>query len=141
MLGGKRSKQMNLHRPLAALFVILALVGCAQAATGEGQAPDAPDSHDSGPDMRQQWHVAIRARRSVAAAAFRAGKFAGTRTPAKRVTDLADETKPPRSPTADDFRTTQQPRRRSGRESSLIQIPVALQDAIAPHRLSADRHP
>jgi hypothetical protein len=43
---------MNLHRRLAALFVILALVECAQVATGQGQAPDAPYSHDSGPDMR-----------------------------------------------------------------------------------------
>jgi hypothetical protein len=37
---------MNLYRRLAALFLILALVGCAQAATGQGQAPYAPYSHD-----------------------------------------------------------------------------------------------
>jgi hypothetical protein len=43
---------MSPHRRLAALFVILALVGCAQVATRQGQAPDAPYSHDSGPDMR-----------------------------------------------------------------------------------------
>jgi hypothetical protein len=43
---------MNLHRLLAALFVILALVGCAQVATGQGQALDAPYSHDNGPDIR-----------------------------------------------------------------------------------------
>jgi hypothetical protein len=29
-------------RRLAALFIILALVGCAPVATGQGQAPDAP---------------------------------------------------------------------------------------------------
>jgi hypothetical protein len=40
---------MNLHRRLAALFVILALVGCAQVATGQGQAPY---SHESGTDTR-----------------------------------------------------------------------------------------
>ena len=43
---------MILHRLLATLFVILALAGCAQIATGQGQAPAAPYSHDSGPDMR-----------------------------------------------------------------------------------------
>jgi hypothetical protein len=43
---------MNLHRRLAALLVILALGGCAQGATGQGQAPDAPYSHDSGADIR-----------------------------------------------------------------------------------------
>ena len=37
---------MNLHRRLAALFLILALAGCAPVATGEGPAPDAPDPHD-----------------------------------------------------------------------------------------------
>jgi hypothetical protein len=42
---------MHPHRRLAALFVILALGGCAQMATGQWQAPDAPYSHDSGPDM------------------------------------------------------------------------------------------
>jgi hypothetical protein len=43
---------MNLHRRLAGLFLILALGGCAQVATGQGQKPYAPYSHDSGPDMR-----------------------------------------------------------------------------------------
>ena len=33
---------MNLHKWLAALFVMLALAGCAQAATEQGQAPNAP---------------------------------------------------------------------------------------------------
>jgi hypothetical protein len=33
--GGQEIEQMNLHRRLAALFVILALVGCAQVATGQ----------------------------------------------------------------------------------------------------------
>jgi hypothetical protein len=37
---------MNLHRWLAALFLILALGGCAPVATGQGQAPYAPYSHD-----------------------------------------------------------------------------------------------
>ena len=37
---------MNLHRRLAALFLILALAGCAPVATGEGPAPDAPYPHD-----------------------------------------------------------------------------------------------
>jgi hypothetical protein len=37
---------MNLYRRLAALFLLLALGGCAQAETGPGQAPDAPYSHD-----------------------------------------------------------------------------------------------
>jgi hypothetical protein len=46
---------MNWHRRLAALFVLLALVGCAQGVTGQAQAPYAPYSsenkgnmHDSG---------------------------------------------------------------------------------------------
>jgi len=43
---------MNLRRRLAALLVILALGGCAQVATGQGQAPDAPHPHDSGADIR-----------------------------------------------------------------------------------------
>ena len=43
---------MNLRRRLAALFVILSLGGCAQVATGKGQAPDAPHPHDSGADIR-----------------------------------------------------------------------------------------
>jgi hypothetical protein len=37
---------MSLHRRLAALFLILALAGCAPVATGTGPAPDAPYSHD-----------------------------------------------------------------------------------------------
>jgi hypothetical protein len=43
---------MNPHRRLAALFVILALVGCAPVATGPEQVPYTPDPHDSWPDMR-----------------------------------------------------------------------------------------
>jgi hypothetical protein len=43
---------MNLHRRLAALFLILALCGCGQVATGQGQAPNAPYVHDSGGNMR-----------------------------------------------------------------------------------------
>jgi len=43
---------MNLHRRLAALFLVLALVECAPVPTGQGQAPDAPYSHDSGADIR-----------------------------------------------------------------------------------------
>ena len=43
---------MNLRRRLAALFIILSLGGCAQVATGKGQAPDAPHPHDSGADIR-----------------------------------------------------------------------------------------
>ena len=39
---------MNLHRLLAALFLVLALGGCAQVATGQGQVPDAPYSHEMG---------------------------------------------------------------------------------------------
>ena len=39
------------------------------------------------------------------AAEFHAAKFAGTRTRAERL--QISPTKPPRSPTADDFRTTQ----------------------------------
>jgi len=35
---------MNLHRRLAALFVLLALAGCAQVATIQGQPPNAPYS-------------------------------------------------------------------------------------------------
>ena len=31
---------MNLHRWLAPLFVLLVLGGCAQASSGQGQAPD-----------------------------------------------------------------------------------------------------
>jgi len=43
---------MKLRKRLAALFVILSLGGCAQVATGQGQAPDAPYPHDSGADIR-----------------------------------------------------------------------------------------
>jgi len=43
---------MNLRKRLVALFVILSLGGCAQVATGQGQAPDAPYPHDSGADIR-----------------------------------------------------------------------------------------
>jgi hypothetical protein len=46
---------MNWHRRLAALFVMLALAGCAQGITGQAPAPYAPYSpenngnmHDSG---------------------------------------------------------------------------------------------
>jgi hypothetical protein len=37
---------MNLHKRLAALFVILALVGCAQVAPGRGQAPYSHDDEE-----------------------------------------------------------------------------------------------
>ena len=40
---------MNLHKWLAAVIVILALVGCIQVATGPGQAPY---SRESGADTR-----------------------------------------------------------------------------------------
>jgi hypothetical protein len=43
---------MNPHRWLAAVFVILALAGCAPVETGQGQAPALPYSRDSGADMR-----------------------------------------------------------------------------------------
>jgi hypothetical protein len=47
---------MKLHIRLATLFLILALAGCAQVVTGQGQAPSAPYSRDNegmnrGPDM------------------------------------------------------------------------------------------
>jgi len=46
---------MSLHRWLATVFVLLALAECTQSATGPGQAPYAPYSHDderiSRPDM------------------------------------------------------------------------------------------
>ena len=48
---------MNLHRRLAAVVLVLALVGCAPVPTEHGQAPYAPYSHDDrgmndrGPDM------------------------------------------------------------------------------------------
>jgi hypothetical protein len=37
---------MNLHRWLAVLLVVLPLSGCAEMASGQGQAPYAPYSHD-----------------------------------------------------------------------------------------------
>jgi len=37
---------MSLQRLLAALFVILALLGCASVPTGRGQVPYAPYSHE-----------------------------------------------------------------------------------------------
>ena len=43
---------MNLHKRLAALFLILALAGCAPVAMGPGQAPYTPYSHGDGADMR-----------------------------------------------------------------------------------------
>ena len=43
---------MNLHRWLAALFVLLALTGCASTATDQVQAPVSSHSYDDGPDMR-----------------------------------------------------------------------------------------
>jgi hypothetical protein len=48
---------MSVQRWLAVVLVLLALVACAQVATGPGQAPNAPYSpdnenvHDRGPDM------------------------------------------------------------------------------------------
>jgi hypothetical protein len=44
---------MNLHRWLTALLVLLALAGCASAATGQGQAPVPSYPRDNGPDMRR----------------------------------------------------------------------------------------
>jgi hypothetical protein len=38
---------MNLHRWLATVFVILALVACVQVATGPGKAPSAPYSPEN----------------------------------------------------------------------------------------------
>ena len=43
---------MNLHKWLAALFVLLALSGCASMAADQVQAPVPSHSHDDGPDMR-----------------------------------------------------------------------------------------
>jgi uncharacterized protein YceK len=43
---------MNLHRCLAALFVLLALSGCAQVATEQAPAPVPSYPHDNGPDRR-----------------------------------------------------------------------------------------
>ncbi len=52
---GSSDEMMNWHKRLAALFVILALAGCALEITSQGQTPDAPYSpenngnmHDSG---------------------------------------------------------------------------------------------
>ena len=63
---------MNLHKWLAALFVLLALSGCASMATDQVQAPVPSHSHDDGPDMLhgQYGHVAGRAigPRGIAAA-------------------------------------------------------------------------
>jgi hypothetical protein len=41
---------MDLHRWLAAVFVVLALAGCAQVATGPGQASHAPYLPDNSED-------------------------------------------------------------------------------------------
>jgi hypothetical protein len=38
---------MNLHRRLAAVFLMLTLVGCVQGPQSQGQAPCAPYSLDS----------------------------------------------------------------------------------------------
>ena len=43
---------MNTHALLVALFVILALAGCVQVPTGQGQAPVLFYPHDDEPDMR-----------------------------------------------------------------------------------------
>jgi hypothetical protein len=43
---------MNLYRRLAAPLLILALGGCVQAATGQGQPPYAPYPRDTGSDIR-----------------------------------------------------------------------------------------
>jgi hypothetical protein len=45
---------MNLHRWLATVFVILALTGCVQVATGPGQAPHAPHSPDNNGNMHDR---------------------------------------------------------------------------------------
>jgi uncharacterized membrane protein len=37
---------MNLHSRVAAVLVLLALIGCTQGPTSQGQAPYAPYSHD-----------------------------------------------------------------------------------------------
>jgi hypothetical protein len=38
---------MNWHTRLAALFVVLALTGCAQGITGQAVAPNAPHSQEN----------------------------------------------------------------------------------------------
>jgi hypothetical protein len=43
---------MNWHIRLAALFVMLALAGCAQGVNGQGQSRYAPYSHDDKGDIR-----------------------------------------------------------------------------------------
>ena len=43
---------MNLHRWFAALFVMLALAGCAQVTPGQGQTPAPSFLSDNGPDRR-----------------------------------------------------------------------------------------
>jgi len=45
---------MNLHRWLATVFVIFALVGCVQVATGPGQAPYAPYSPNNNGNMHDR---------------------------------------------------------------------------------------
>jgi hypothetical protein len=45
---------MDLHRWLAAVFIILALVGCAQGPRSQGQAPYAPYSPDSNEDVHDR---------------------------------------------------------------------------------------
>ena len=43
---------MNLHSWLAAVFVLLALTGCALVAPGQGQVSVPSYPHDNGLDMR-----------------------------------------------------------------------------------------
>jgi hypothetical protein len=43
---------MNLHRWLTVLFVLLALAGCAQTATGQGHTPAPSYPSDNAPDRR-----------------------------------------------------------------------------------------
>ena len=45
---------MNLHRRLAAVFLILTLVGCVREPQSEGQAPYAPYSQDSNGNMHDR---------------------------------------------------------------------------------------
>jgi hypothetical protein len=40
----RRRERMHLHRQLAALFIVLALTGCAQGTTGQAGAPNTPNS-------------------------------------------------------------------------------------------------
>jgi hypothetical protein len=46
---------MNLHRWFATVFITLALVGCAQMATGPGQGRYAPSSPENNGNMREGW--------------------------------------------------------------------------------------